>query len=246
MRNTLELTDSVPAVGGAKRAKLDIAEELVAFARPASFEADQYCALRHRVERLRAGSLAAIVAVTSPGPGDGKTVTALNLAGVLSRAGDRRVLVVDADLRRPAVCTYLRMPRSERSGLVDALADAETHPARYIRRLDALNLSVLPAGRAPKATYDLLGSSRMHSLLESVRPDFDFVIVDLPPLLPLADARAVERSVDGIIVVVAAHRTPKRIVTAALQQVPAEKLVAVALNGDDRPVSRYYRYYHAS
>lgn len=242
MRDVAEL--SVDAMRQAAAApKAELAEELVSFTAPWSFEADQYRALRHRVEMSRDRGVK-VVAVTSPSAGEGKTVTALNLAGALAQSPQANVLLIDVDFRRPAIARYLKLPKRQ-PALATALAHEDGRLAGLARRLDALNISVVAAGKGRNRSYDLVASAPMQELLREARDTYDFVIIDTPPLLPLPDARALDRSVDGFVLVVAAHMTPRDAVTEALRMINPEKLVAVAFNGDDRRLPRSYRYYNA-
>jgi len=219
-----------------------VAEQLISLLAPSSFAADQYRALRLVVERLRRESDFRVLAVTSAAPGDGKTVTTLNLAGALAQSEDARVLVIDADLRKPSVARYLGLnPRLP--GLSDAIADPDYELASVARRLEGFNLSVLSAGKARIAPYELLNSPRLEGLLREARLHFDFVMVDTPPAVGLPDCRLIERAVDGFLVVVSAHRTPRKMLAEALNVIDPAKLVGIVFNADDSPSSEYYGSY---
>jgi Mrp family chromosome partitioning ATPase len=112
-----------------------------------------------------------------------------------------------------------------------------------VRRIEALNLSVLPAGASHARPYELLASPRLESILRDARRAYDYVLVDTPPLVPLADCRLLTRYVDGFVVVVAAHRTPRKLLAEMLDLVDHAKIVGLVFNGDDRPLSPYYGYY---
>jgi capsular exopolysaccharide synthesis family protein len=219
-----------------------IAEQLVSLIAPDSFAADQYRSLRHSVERLRKDGLH-VLAVTSPGPGDGKSVTALNLAGALAQSPDARVLIVDADLRRPRVAEYIGLGSSRSPGLAEALQDAKCALSQVVRRLEGFNLWVLPAGTPHPSPYELLNSQRLESLLREARRLYDFVLIDTPPLVPFPDCRLLGRWADGFLVIVAAHKTPRKLLAEALSLLDPAKVIGVVLNGDDRPRSDHYGYY---
>src|SRR5204862_268880 len=238
----LTLGPTVPIRDGA--ARLEIAEQLVSLLSPDSFEADQYRTLRHSVEWLRKESGLQVLAVTSAGPGDGKTTTTLNLAGALAQGPGARVLVVDADLRRPSVTGYLGFGALTSPGLAEALVDPAYDVRRTTRRVDGFNLSVLPAGAPQRAPYELLNSPRLEELLREARDLYDFVLVDTPPLVPLPDCRLIGKWVDGFLVVVGAHKTPRRLVAEALHLLEPAKVIGIVFNGDDRPRSSHYGYYH--
>ena len=251
MTTDLDATDPLPrraAPSGRPRpeARVEVAERLVSLLAPESFAADQYRALRHSVEGLRKEAGLHVIAVTSPGPGDGKTVTTLNLAGALAQGPDVRVLVVDADLRRPSVAKYLGLGSPRSPGLVDALRDPAYKMDRAIRRLEQFNLSVLPAGLPQTAPYELLNSMRLESLLREACGLYDFVIVDTPPLVPMPDSRLIRRSVGGFLVVVGAHKTRRKVLGHALTLLDPAKVIDLVFNGDDQPRashSGYYDYY---
>jgi capsular exopolysaccharide synthesis family protein len=228
-----DATDSVPG----------LPEELVSFRAPASVEADQYRTLRHAVERLRHDSGFQVFAVTSAHAGDGKTVTSLNLAGSLAQSPETRVLLVDADLHRCAVAEYLGLAELRSPGLAQAILNKEYGLAQAVRRLDLLNVSVLPAGDAQAQPYELLASPRIEGLLAEARRLYDYVLIDTPPVVPLADCRLLGRWVDGFIVVVAAHKTPRKLVAEALNLLEPAKVLGMVFNGDDQPLAPYYGYY---
>jgi protein-tyrosine kinase len=229
-----------PIRDGAETPK--IVEQIVSLGAPSSFAADQYRALRHVVERLRIEAGLQVLAVSSAAPGDGKTVTALNLAGALAQASESRVLVIDADLRRPSVSEYLGLNR-RLPGLADALREPEYTLPAVVRRLEGFNLSVLPAGPPQIAPYELLNSPRLEELLKDARRHFDCIVIDTPPCVPLPDCRLIERWVDGFLVVVAAHRTPRERLAEALNTLDPAKVIAIVYNADDHSVSEYYGYY---
>jgi protein-tyrosine kinase len=219
------------------------AEQLVSLVAPASMEADQYRGLRHTVERMRRDAGLQMLAVTSPGAGDGKTITTLNLAGSLAQSPDTRVLVVDADLHRPSVAEYLGLDDPHGPGLVDVIVREECKLAQTVRRLERLNLSVLPSGVCESGVYELLNSPRIESILVEARRDFDFVLIDTPPLVPLPDCRILGQWVDGFMIVVTAHRTPRRALAEALNLLDPAKLIGLVFNADDRPLTPYSSYY---
>jgi capsular exopolysaccharide synthesis family protein len=220
-----------------------LAEELVSFSHPSSFEADQYRGLRHRVESAHFDAGFNVFAVTSAGAGEGKTITALNLAGALAQSSENRVLVVDADLRRPSIAEYMRLPDAGLPGLSDALRGDHYQLGQLTRRLEACNISVLLTGSGTASTYELFSSPIFRGLMDEARRVYDYVLVDTPPLVPLADSRLLCRCVDGFVFVVAAHKTPRALVAEALELIDRTKIVAMAFNGDDRPMSAYYQYY---
>ncbi len=215
---------------------------LVSLVAPDSFEAEQYLVLRHVIEQRRRIHEMSVIAVTSAAAGEGKTTTAINLAGALSRDPDARVLLVDADLRLSSVGNHLGLGAAGR-GLVDIISDPDLALADLIRHRPPFNLAILPAGRVSDAPYEVLKSRRLGELLDEARRRYDTVIVDTPPLIPVPDGRVLAKWADGAILVVAAHKTPRRLVEEALELLEPEKVIGIVFNGDDRPFSGYYGYY---
>ena len=216
-------------------------QHLVSLIDPTSFEADQYRTIGHVLERKQPPMN--LIAVTSAMAGDGKTTTALNLAGTLARAQEARVLVVDLDLRTRTLGSCLGLI-VQSPGLVDLILDPDLRLDDVIRRHPRFPLSVLTAGPAPTVPYELLKSARMGELLHEVRRRFDCVVLDTPPLVPVPDFRLIADLVDGFVIVVAAHRTPRRLLEDALDVIDLVKLIGIIFNGDERPFRRPYGYYY--
>jgi len=215
---------------------------LVSFTSPGSFAAEQYQGLRLTIERLTRTQGAQVLAITSPAAGEGKTLTAVNLAGALARESEARVLLIDADLRRPAVATTLGLPASP--GLTDLLAGEDLNLSDVVQRVPPFQLSVIPSGTAGSAIHRLLRSPRFEPLLQRARQEYDVVIVDTPPLLPVFDSAVLARIVDQMLVVVAANQTPRKLLGEALNLVDPAKVMGIVFNRDDRPLFGYYDAYY--
>jgi capsular exopolysaccharide synthesis family protein len=225
----------------APRSKLD--DHLVSLLAPASFEAEQYRLLRLILEKLHKGPKLTVIGVTSPSVGDGKTTTAINVAGALAQNAEARVLLVDGDLRRPSVSSRLGIADKTGPGLSGAVARGG-ELSLFVRRLPEFNLSVLPAGAAGGSVYEVLQSPKVGELLERAREAYDYVVVDLPPVLLVPDCRVVSGWLDAFLLVVRAHQTPRKLVGEALTAMGPTKLVGIVFNGDDRPLySSYKKYY---
>ena len=219
-------------------------EHLVSLVTPAAFEAEQYRALRHVVEQLHRTANLQVVAVSSPGAGDGKTTTAINLAGALAQAPEARVLLIDADLRRPALGHLLGLGDTMGADLVGAIVDPSLSLDRIAQPRPPFNLSVICAGQAPPSPYEVLKSPRLGELIEEARRQYDYIVLDTPPLTPIQDCRVIAQWVDGFLLVVTAHRTPRRLVEEALTTLDHTKVLGIVFNQDDRSTSgRYSRYY---
>lgn len=178
---------------------------------PRSPRAEAFRTLRTNLQFVDAGGAHSFV-VTSAIESEGKSTTVSNLAIALDNAG-HKVIVVDADLRRPKLAQYMGLEGA--IGLTDLLigrADMEDAVQQWGRG----GLHVLPAGSVPPNPSELLGSGAMQALVQRLKNEFDYVLFDAPPLLPVTDAAVLSKAVGGAIVVVAAGRTHRSQLTAAI------------------------------
>jgi len=238
-----ERFDPVADNGRAPAAALRVDERLVSVRSPNSFEADQYRVLCHFLTRTAEGARRSVIAVSSPAAGEGKTTTAVNLAATLAQSPGTRVLLVDMDLRRPCVASSLGLVRSAGPGLTGAVLDERLDLATVVRTTP-FNLSILPAGTSPPNAYQILESPRVGELLEEARGSYDHVILDTPPLLLVPDCKLLSQWVDGFVIVVAAGRTPRKLLAETLGAMDPAKLKGIVFNGDDRPLGGYYKSYY--
>jgi capsular exopolysaccharide synthesis family protein len=221
-----------------------VENHLVSILDLASFEAEQYRALCHMLEQRRASTGLTVVAVSSPAAGDGKTTTAINLAGALAQTPENRVLLVDLDLRKPSLSTYIGLKSSSvRKGVTDIVGDPDLNFEQVAYVVSQIQLTILPSGKTSSSPYDDLKSIRLSEMLEMARGNYNYIILDTPPLIPFPDCRLIEKLVDGFLVVVKADKTPRKLVEEALQVIDQQKLVGVVFNGDDHPVFGYSSYY---
>jgi capsular exopolysaccharide synthesis family protein len=222
----------------------EVESHLVSLVAPSGLEAEQYRALRHVVEQRHKSQALSVIAISSPGVGDGKTTTAINLAGALAQGADNSVLLVEADLRRPSIGEMLGFNGSRTVGLVDAILDSGITLASIVQPRPPFNLSVVLAGQVPASPYEVLKSPRLGALLDEARAQYDYIVLDTPPLALVQDCRVVARWVDGVIVIVAAHQTPRALLESALDVVDPTKLVGIVFNGfDDLGGGRHGRHY---
>jgi capsular exopolysaccharide synthesis family protein len=212
---------------------------LASLEHPDSFAAEQYQGLRLTMEQMKGLRDTRVVAITSPCLGDGKTVTSINLAVALSRGGTSRVLLVDADLRRPAVASRLGLADAD-AGLVDAITSSDTTLHDVSRTIPGSTLRVVPSGVVRAPLHEILRAPQLESLLTEARRHYDFIVLDAPPLLPVFDAALLSRAVDGVLLVVAANRTPRKLLGEALNQLEPSKVLGIIFNGDARPLFGYY------
>jgi len=216
---------------------------LVSLLQPAAFEAEQYRVLRHMVEQRRLTSQLTVIGVTSAGPGEGKTLTSLNLAGALAQNPGSRVLVIELDLRKPAVDGRLGLPDAGERGLTRSILMPHVRLSDIVRRHPHFNLSVVSAGYPSASPYELLSSPRLTELVEQARHEADYVVLDCPPVVPFPDCRIIGKLVDGFFVVVAADKTPRGMLEETLNVLGADKVLGLVFNGDQHATScAYYGY----
>jgi len=207
-------------------------DHLVSVLEPTSLAAEQYRAVRLAIETFRHERGTRTVAVTSPGRGDGRTITAINVAGALAQAPDARVVLVEVDLRHPAVARALGMPAGR--GLSSYLLDPAMAPDAVIARPANVAFAVVTAGAASSMPYELLKSPRLAGLLAALRERFDYVVLDTPPALPYPDVGILRDIVDGFVVVVRANRTPREMLRDCTNVIGRQKGLGLIFNDDER------------
>jgi capsular exopolysaccharide synthesis family protein len=184
-----------------------------------------------------------VLMITSASPGEGKTLTATNLALTLSESYRRKVLLIDADLRRPSLHHIFELPNVV--GLSDALKSPTDQKLSVIQV--SPNLTVLPAGRPDPDPMGGLTSDRMRRIIQEAASRFEWVIIDTPPVGFLSDAKLLGAMVDAALFVVRAGKSPYRLVQRALDNVGRDRILGVVLNGVEERVDAagyyYYGYY---
>ncbi|PYX69552.1 MAG: hypothetical protein DMG78_21660 [Acidobacteria bacterium] len=218
------------------------AVELVTQVRPQSQMAESYRALRTSLLLSNLGAPPKVIIVTSALPQEGKTTTSINTAVVLAQKGVR-VLLIDADLRRPSIHKTLGM--GPHSGLSNVLTGSTTLEQAISDTTILPNLFVLPAGTPPPNPAELLASSNMRDVLNQLREQFDHIVIDTPPSLSVTDAVVLSPRADAVILVIRSGQTTKQALRRArdiLMQVNA-KVVGVLLNAVDLSSPDYYYYY---
>jgi succinoglycan biosynthesis transport protein ExoP len=196
---------TAPIIGGISFDPNAIDKPLIVQDNPHSVRSEAFRTLRTNLQFLEVESGAKSFVITSSLPSEGKTTTAANLAIALADSG-AHVVLIDADLRRPKLAMYMGIEGAV--GLTDLLI-SRADIADVLQPWGRGNLMVLPAGAIPPNPSELLGSRAMASLLHTLEAEFDVVIVDLPPLLPVTDAALVSKMTRGALVVVAAGKTHK-------------------------------------
>jgi exopolysaccharide transport family protein len=218
------------------------AVELITQVRPQSQMAESYRALRTSLLLSNLGAPPKVIMVTSALPQEGKTTTSINCAVVLAQKGIR-VLLIDADLRRPSIHKTLGM--GPRSGLSNVLTGSATLDQAITRSPILPNLNVLPAGTPPPNPAELLASTNMRDMLDQLRGQYDHIVVDTPPTLSVTDAVVLSPRADAIVLVIRSGQTTKQALRRSrdiLMQVNA-KVSGVLLNAVDLSSPDYYYYY---
>lgn len=202
---------------------------------------ESYRTLRTNVTFVGADRPIQFVAVTSPGPREGKSTTATNLAIMLAQSG-RHTLLVDGDMRRPQV--HRTFGLVQEPGLTDVLI-GQVSDREAIRPEIADQLDLLPSGATPPNPSELLGSESMHQLVSRLRREYDYIVIDTPPILPVTDATVVATSADATILVLKSGDTEETAAERALDQLRRvrARVAGAVLNGVSEKRDREYTYY---
>ena len=225
-----EMHESITTANGSgiRQLRIQIPERSVVlpWGRADGHGGEQYRIIRTRI--VQHAKRPRIMVVSSAGAGDGKTVSAINIAGALSLRDNANVLLIDGDFRRASVSSLLGLPSEP--GLANALSGACGLQEAIIRVEQFPNLYVLPAGASSANPAELLDSEQWRSLCATVRERFNFVIVDAPPVAAVADYELIQATCDGVIVVVRPDHTDRTLCSQAFELIPEEKTVGVVLN----------------
>jgi capsular exopolysaccharide synthesis family protein len=207
---------------------------------PKSIAAETYRTLRTNIQYSSFDKEYRVIMVTSSEPGEGKSTTSGNLALCLAQ-GDKKVILVDCDLRKPSIHKKFRI--SNIVGLSDVIIGKEdlvTAMHRYNK-----NLVILTSGKIPPNPSEMLSSKAMTNLIENLKENFDYIILDTPPVQAVTDSQILSTKADGAILVVRAEKTKKDSVQNAiglLKKVNAH-VIGTVLNGVDNSRNKYYSYY---
>ena len=206
---------------------------------------EQFRLLHTRLEDLRRTRPLKSILVTSSLPEEGKSFVALNLAVALSQGGRNRVLLLEADMRRPSCCAALGIRPVP--GLAECCG-SDGPVSGFVYRVAGLDLCLMPASAGPVLAAELLPARRLAQVLAETGRNFDWLVVDSSPLLPVADTVALSRRCDGILLVVRRNRTPKAALREALDRIEPAKLLGLVLNHFPSPHNcyAYFRSFSAS
>jgi capsular exopolysaccharide synthesis family protein len=215
---------------------------LILLTDPEAAECEQYRTLRTELFHAAAKRRLQIITVTSAIAGEGKTSTVLNLALAIAQSKEKRVLVIDGDLRRPTIASFLGL--RAKVGLVEILnGESDTFSSLFC--LAEHDLYVLSVGRESKNPTELLSSERLDLMFTQLREYFDFILVDSPPVMPFADSRLLANHADGVVLVVRSGMAPYETVEKAISSLPQGRVLGVVLNGAEHiKEAGYYDYYY--
>ena len=208
----------------------------IALLQPESYIAEQFRALRGRIDAIASQRPTKTITITSAFPGEGKTTCAINLAIVTSMSLGRRVLLIDCDLRRPKIHPALGL--KPETGLAEVLAGASSIDDAIVAA-EGVNLDVLPVCDRPANPSELLGSPEMRRLINEVSSRYDRIILDTPAALGLPDAKAVSDLCDGMVMVVRADATARSDIEAVLEILDRKRMLGLLINGVEVDQGRY-------
>lgn len=224
----------------------EFSDRLITHLSPRSAVSEAYRTLRTNIQFGALDRAIKTIMVTSAGPGEGKSTTIANLAIAFAQAGHKSLLI-DADLRRPVQHKVFGV--DQRRGL-SAVLVGKVEVAEAIQSVKAVpGLQVLPSGPLPPNPAEMLGSKQWQGLLQELRESFDFVLIDAPPVIAVADASVLAPQTDGVILVLDAGSVPRQAAQMAkdqLDKVGAKFLGAVLNNVRVEDDYQYYYYYYTS
>lgn len=215
---------------------------LITLKEPSSVISEQYRILLTRLLQIQKKRPFKIIGVTSAVQGEGKTTVAFNLAITAARMFQKRTLLMEVDVKKPSFPGLITS--GSRSGLLDALRGKEDPLTLFQYTMNG-QLAILPAGPLTGPTNSIFTSERIQGVLERVQDQFDFIIMDACPVLPLADMNILSEVMESILFVVQADRTPGSFVTKALSLLPRDKIMGLVFN-NLKAVSPFSYYYATS
>ncbi|HEY0322834.1 MAG TPA: CpsD/CapB family tyrosine-protein kinase [Pyrinomonadaceae bacterium] len=215
---------------------------LVAITQPRSAYCEQFRSLRTRVIHAGERKQMQAIVITSAGVGEGKTLTALNLAWLLAQTDGVRALLIDSDLRNPCVTDYFGIREDATKGLSEVLAE-ETTLEESLIRLEPAGLYLLPGGAARDDCAEMLSGPKFERVLKDARNLFDYIIIDAPPLGIFTDANVMINRADGAMLVVRSGKTRYGALNRLLDTLPRGRMLGVVLNRSEEELAESASYY---
>jgi len=204
--------------------------------------AEKFRLLRARIRHLRERQQIRRLVITSSVPDEGKTLVAMNLAVCLSKHTTEKVLLLEGDLRKPMLGEHMKIKALP--GLGDWASSVDEPISKFICRFDKLQLWILPAGSAHEDPVNILQSERFLELYRYLSSCFDWILIDAPPLLPMADMNFWSRHADGLLLVVREGRASKSALEKGLGTLDNPKVAGVVLNDAREVETAYYNHYY--
>lgn len=201
---------------------------------------EQFKALRAKVEYYMDMKKYKVVVVTSAIAEEGKTSTCANLAVNLARIGRKKVLLIDADLRKSDLARYLRV--SSKPGLTELLRGSISPEKVFLQPVEGLHF--IPGGERITESAELLAGEKFRSFLREMRTRFDVILLDTPPILPVADTMSLRDQIDGFIFIFRIGFTPYVMLRQVVEDIEKEKIMGVVLNYVDPQRQKYYQRYY--
>ena len=222
------------------RVMVALQSHLVCVTDKESLAAEKFRFLAVRLRQMQQTRVLKRVLITSSVPQEGKSTVAANLACTLARRARQRTLLLDGDLRRPSLSNIFGLGKIP--GICEWL-QGDSGPAESIYYLEDVGLWILPAGSTPRNALELMQSGRLSAMMDQLTAWFDWIVIDTPPVLPLADTSVWMRLADGVILVTRQGTSEKRQLQRGLETIERSKLIGALLNCSLNASHKDY-YYH--
>lgn len=232
----------VPLVNSGRSHKAGhLDDTLITYHAPQSIEAEIFKILRTNILFPASGQPPKSILITSALPEDGKSFVTSNLAISIAFGVEEHVLLIDGDIRKPAIHQRFGIKGAE--GLSEYLAGGEDIAA-MLRKTPIEKLRIIPAGYPPPNPTELMASKKMKALVDEVKSRYDdrYILIDSPPPAMASETNVVSQYVDGVIIVVRAGKTPRDAVADTIERIGKEKLIGIVLNQADSSSTKYYGY----
>jgi capsular exopolysaccharide synthesis family protein len=230
--NVFEQFESLPVV-------MPPSSKLVSVTEKDGLAAEKFRFIAVKLRQLQQSRLLKKLLITSTIPEEGKTMVSANLACTLARRKQQKTLLLEGDLRRPTLARQFGMGRVP--GLSEYL-QGEADVTKSIYRLDALGLWILPAGRAPQNPLELMQAGKLSPLMDQLTTWFDWILIDSPPVLPLADTSIWAKVADGILLVARPGKTEKHHLQEGVEALDHSKLLGALINSSANVARSNYHY----
>lgn len=198
---------------------------------------EQYRLLRSKISGLNGNHAGRTFAVTSARKGEGKSLTAVNLAIVMAEDAKKKILLIDGDMRKPSIHTFFNCKGEY--GLADLLSNRCDIDSAVVPS-GIKNLTLLLAGGPLESPSDLIATPLLKEIIEKLKKRFDYIIIDSPPIIPFADMNILSDIVEGVLLVVRAEKTPKEMILEALKTLNKENVIGVIFNDSKKKLPKIY------